>query len=221
MMCLPGADVPDFDTPAWGEPGGLLLREETEGSEVLLLRHLTSIEQTEWDYQAPITNRRGAVIYRYVPGAGRLEALSLDAWDNATGEVCDCVTDQGFISQPWRHDHKTRALLFKGKQVPLRGHLLQTTVSPGGDLVAVQSARGFGGVSVMPFMGGGGTHGPHYHQVFKSSDAKPVGKSAVLPFRSGSQRPCFSLDGRYVVDTNMYFNHLSIIDTGLPDGESP
>ncbi len=221
MMCFPGTDVPRFDTPAWAEPGHLLLRREAEGNDVLLLRHLTSDEELRWTRDLGIPNRPGAVIYRYVGGARRLEALGLDAWENATGEVCDCVTDQGIISHPWRRDNKTRALLFKGQELPLRGHLLRSTVSPKGDLVAVQSARGFRGVSPMPFMGGGGRHGPHYHQVFKRSDATPVGKSVVLPFRSGSQRPCFSLDGRYVVYSDTYFNHLSIIDRGLPNGESP
>jgi hypothetical protein len=205
-----------FRTPAWRELGQVLLRTEGDPPTALLLNHLTMSEVKEWLFrsgQTPASQRaRRAVVYRYTPGAKKLQATNVDAWDAAAGEV----SNGGSVGLPprqrFRFEVQEHLLRHDGVAVATAGTMVITvSESPSGKYVAALSADG--PLNKNQFTAAG----RHYHQVFRHSDGAPVGEPVALPMSSEADWPLphWSADDRYVVYVNKAFSKVCILATGI------
>jgi hypothetical protein len=182
-------EAPGFPTPAWRTPGALLLRTDPERPDGLLLAH-----------------SERPVVYRYLPGPGRLTTVDREVWERADGAAADCSAPSDPDPQRLRIDPR-RGLLLAGERP------VATARSPGGAWVAVASAAGPRSGALLPFLGGAGASGPHYHQVLRASDNVPVGPAVRIPLDSSRQvlSLCWSGDERHVVYHDYWFTQAVII----------
>ncbi len=201
-----GGDVPLFETPAWqgkdlAYGDQLMLRRVAPGAGALLLKHT-----------------RGTTVYRYDPTARTLTPVGDEEWRRALGAVAECGQQFAPPPQVLALDPKSDKLLAGGRVVPTAGRLaLKVIASPSGKWVAVLSADGSKGSSLMPFTGGGGASGQHYHQVVSLPGGTPANGTVRVPLRQRYDllTPCWSADEAFVVYHHITFNYLSIIDTNL------
>lgn len=210
-MTLADANVPLLETPAWRtgnplSPRQLLLRIETEDEETILLK---------------LSNNEA--IYRYNPNTQSLSLVPVERWQGATGPIEDCDTQ--FPPPYLELDIDTRSDRLVAGQDSKRTREVQTAgstvlslrASPSGTMAAVLSAEGRKRGSILPFLGGGGVSGQHFHQVFSLPDAVPIGKSVRIPLKSEREGIiiCWSPDERYVVYSDMLFYYLSIVPVDI------
>jgi len=215
------ARLKPFETPGWGQPGALLMRQADQGS--LLLRHLTTIEAIDFRYGHPVEDpARDAppVIYRFISTARKLDEFSLEAWDDPN-DVVDCAQQFGRMDRWLVHDMSARVLRFKGNLVRTRGKtVLFAALSPDGKYVAVLSTTGKPIEGPIPFFSGEIVLGPRYHEVFKCADGARAQRTQVLADALQAGLPCWSPDGQQVIYTDPDFHRLWIVPFLAPDAET-
>jgi hypothetical protein len=206
-----------FDTPEWGEAGGLELRSDPGGA-ALLLRHRSTAERLREDYRGPAADsapREPGVVYRYDAASARLERADPEAWSRAAGDVVDCNLAAASPTDPFVLDARERTLRWRDRPVRFSGRIaLAAVAAPDGTRVAVLSADGPSRGSVSPASGRAGAAGQHYHEVFRMQDAAAEGRARPLPLSSETVAlaPCWSSDGRYVIYADVLYNHLCVVD---------
>jgi hypothetical protein len=194
-----------LETPAWRSRGGILLRAEREAGEALLLKH----------------NGQN-VTYRYNPGAQRLFQVSEEVWQGARGPIGDCGSQLGSFPQELRLDGSGK-LLASGQEVAIAGEkFLALLRAPSGKKVALLSANDPAQGSIIPFLGGGGASGQHYHQILSMPDAVLAGRPVSIPLKSKERfiTICWSFDERYVIYADYLFYHLAIVAVDIPRHQS-
>ncbi|HNQ22651.1 MAG TPA: hypothetical protein PKK06_06115 [Phycisphaerae bacterium] len=212
-------DLQVYDTPDWEGASRLLLRSSAPDSTDLLLRTLTEAERRSPDAAGSAPTDR--VIYRYEPGADRLEPVGAAAWTAATGAICDSAT-QGAID-PLVFDYRTHTLTFQGRALTTGGaKVLTARTSPSGRYVAVLSAKRLrrNGLAPVSFSGVGDTVGwQYYHELFRRSDGTRVGRVVTLPkaMYMGGAIACWSCDERHVVYASD--GKLCIVPANVKKGE--
>ena len=201
------ADAPMFELPAWQgltlEYGDrLALRRESDGGGALLLRH-----------------SRQDVVYKYAPDKQTLTAVAGEEWQRALGAVAQCNEQLPKADLLITQEHK---LVSGGKEIPAAGQtVLSIAESPSGRWMAVLSASGKAGTSVIPFAAGGGASGRYYHQPLSLSDMSWIGKPVDVPTKNDNLIPCWSADEQFVVYHQTNFNYLSVVKTDLPSTSNP
>ncbi|HNQ22653.1 MAG TPA: hypothetical protein PKK06_06125 [Phycisphaerae bacterium] len=213
-------DLPVYDTPGWEDAYQLLLRGSSPDAADLLLRTVTPTEAAGADLAASVPPP-DSVIYRYQPGAERLEPVGAAAWTAATGVVCDCRAEAQTID-PFAFDLPSGTLKFQGRVLSTaKPTVVNAVASPSGRYVAVFSAKRkqHFSLSPVPFIGGGGwSYEEQYHEVFERSDGTRVGKPVALPPpEMWIPAPCWSYDERYVVYVSEA--KLCIVPTNLKQGD--
>ncbi|HNQ22652.1 MAG TPA: hypothetical protein PKK06_06120 [Phycisphaerae bacterium] len=216
-------DLPVYDTADWGGAGQFVLRSSAPGSTDLLLRAF-AVPEPVAAHRVTSAPSPDSVIYRYQPGAQRLETVRASAWTAATGEVCDCVAQEAQPIDPFGVDYQSDTLTFQGRAVTTAKPSLANVVpSPSGRYVAVVSGERTRrhSFSPVPFMGGGGCIEQHYHEVLKRSDGTRLGAAVALPLSSVNwgTMACWSCDERYVVYRDSAGIILCIVPTDVERGE--
>jgi hypothetical protein len=202
----PGADIALLNTPAW--QGGipqygeqLMLRREAEGQRALLLKH---------------SGRETA--YRYDPRTRNLTSVTEQEWSRAGGPIAECGKQFPPPRQVLRIDERSRKLMAGPREIFTAGStVLKMTVSPGDHFVAVLSAAGQMRPSLLPFLGGGGAAGPHFHQTVSLPDAVVIGKTLRIPVQRDNDvlGSCWSADEEMIVYYDILFAYLSVLEANL------
>lgn len=214
-------------TDAWQEHGRLLLRSTSPESADLLLKDLTLAEAIDRDYNQPAPAAQAALqptVYRYVSGARQLEALPREAWQQATGDICDCDFQPQIIPMGFQFDDVAHSLTLRDQAVATAGPwVFGVAASPSGRYLAVGSADGKLRDHRIGFFAGFDATGEPWHQVLRTKDATPVGASILLPYtiRKAMIRPCWSPDERFVVYPDGSAAKVCIVETGLASNERP
>ena len=205
-------------TPEWGVRGILLLRQSREQDGTFLLRLLTHDEHILFRYGNPLpASAVERVVYRFRPGADKLEIVGLTEWDAG-----------GPIAKQWRGDcdlgvdPHDEELIFGGIVVPTAGKLaISYAASPTDEWAAVLSVegpRGMGFIGIPLAMGGRGiAKGKRYHQLFRCSDATAIGKPLILPFTANGAdtlEAIWSPDGKYILYPEVFFRSIYIFPVG-------
>ena len=201
---MPSADAQLFQTSAWQTLGKLMLRSDINGTQSLLLKH-----------------SEREVIYRYDPGIQSLSQVTEGVWQGATGPITDCQSQ--FPPSPLELDiEKSGQLHVAGRKIATAGStVLSLLASPTSKKVAVLSAEGPKKEPIFPFLGGGGASGQRYHQIIHLPDATLLGDPVRLPAEFQKDdviNICWSPEEKYVVYTDIFFFHLSIVDVAA-DGD--
>ncbi|MCK4342099.1 MAG: hypothetical protein KAY37_10300 [Phycisphaerae bacterium] len=216
-----------YKTLAWEGCCRLLLRSPAEEPGVLLLRPLTTEESLAMDRGLTPATQPGqpatqlgqpVVVGRYAPPA-KLKKVGRAEWEAAGGPVCDCEMAGVDDPKPFTLGHRQRdRLQYNNQAVATAGvTVLRVTVSPSRRYVAVLSAAGRRRDSLIPFWGGSGASGQHYHEVYLRADGKRLGKPVPLPLPSGRGwlKHCWSPDECYVVYTDSQLLEFCIVHTEL------
>lgn len=169
-------DVECLYTEAWSRPAGggvlnsaaLLIRRAHQGSGVFLLTQDVRAEVLAFNPQGggivPLAPSVPYQVYRYDSHSRQLFMVPRETWDQASSEITDCRSQSNRPIKGVRRINDT--LRVDGTEVKTAGaFVLDSTVSPSGEKVAVLSAAGpkdFSGI--LPFLSGWGYWGPHYHQ---------------------------------------------------------
>jgi hypothetical protein len=188
---------------------------ESPGS--LLLTHLTS-EQAREDIRDLIAGNDGhGAVYRFDTQSETVQLVDDQVWDEATGISNGC-TGQQARNSPFVLERMggNRMLFFEGRQVAVAGGFAASIWDPReeGDVVAVISASGGGGI---PLISNLSSSGQHYHQLFSEIDGEPIGDPLRLPF-SGAPNPpwgCWSPDNGFVLyseSSDGRFRRICIVD---------
>ena len=190
-------------TPEWAAPGELSVRSDP-GGKGLLLRHSASPQIV------------------LATGSGTAEKVTSAAWERADTPVAACAEQSAPpLEQMWIEPHSQR-LLAGDEEVPLAAPIaVAVGLSPSGDRVAALSAQGPPRRSLLPFVGGGGGKGGHFHQLLRATDARPLTAAqpvAVAPV-TGPIGVCWSADERFVVYHDALFTHFSIVR--IPTSQAP
>lgn len=200
------AEVPLLQTPEWqgrepeyGEQ--VMLRRETPNGGALLLKH----------------SKRDTP-YRYEIRSRALVPIAEQEWQMATGPVAECGKQFAPAPQVVDIDRASNKLVSPEGSLPAAGRTpLRLTQAPNGKKVAVLSAEGNLGSSVVPFSGGSGASGQHYLQIMSLPKVATLGKPSRIPHKRDydSLIPCWSADEQFVVIYSSQFNYLSIVETQL------
>jgi hypothetical protein len=205
-LFIAGAEIPLLQTPEWqgrepeyGEQ--IMLRRETASAGALLLKH----SKRDTPYQYEIRSRT-------------LVPISEQDWQGATGPVAECGKQFAPAPQVLDIDRASNKLVSPEGSLPTTGRIpLRLTKSPSGKKVAVLSADGNLGSSVVPFSGGSGASGQHYLQIMSLPKVVALGQPSHIPHKRDydSLIPCWSADEQFVVIYSSLFNYLSIVETQL------
>lgn len=164
-------------------PGGISLRTDEPGR--LLLKH------------------NGAdSVYQYDAQTKQFGVATIDAWQNAAGQIEDCNLQIGPALHQLGIDEQRKLLNGTQKVSGIKGKVhLKYQFSPAGDKVAILSANGPAFRSILPALGSGGSAGTHYHQVFSFPSLTPIDAALPLPFisKDNAYSSCWSADAKYVV----------------------
>lgn len=194
-----------FELPEWRglklEYGDRFeLRRESDGAGALLMKH-----------------SRREVVYSYDAERNTVTAVTDEEWQRARGTVAQC--GRQFLKMEGMLVTHEQKLLAGGREIQAAGQtVLNAIESPSGRYVAVLSATGRAGTSVVPFSSGGVAAGQHYHQLLSLPDLTWTGKPARVPTRQDFETllPCWSADEQFVLYRQINFNYLSVIKTDLP-----
>lgn len=199
-----GSDVRLLKTPAW--QGGkseygeqILLRRETLEAGSLLLKH-----------------NKHEIVYRYDRSTRSLTPVSDETWQRARGSIAECGKQFAPSMQVLHIDTQSHKLIAGKREIATAGRtVLKLIASPGAQRVAVLSADGEPRPSALPFFGGSGASGQHYHQVLSLPEAVPIGKAARLPLQRDydSLVPCWSADEKMIVYYDTLFSYVSVVET--------
>ena len=199
-----------FELPEWRglkpEYGDRFeLRRESDGAGALLMKH-----------------SRREVVYSYDAERNTVTAVTDEEWQRARGTVAQC--GQQFLKTEAMRVTQEHKLLAGGREIQAAGQtVLDAVESPSGRWVAVLSATGRAGTSVLPFSAGGGAAGQHYHQLLSLPDLIWKGKPARVPTPQDFESliPCWSADEQFVLYRQINFNYLSVVKTDLPSTPNP
>ena len=212
----------EFDTPAWaGKEGLLVVKTQTEESNILLLRHRPLEEgvaelfgevNPEPDYDA------GEVMYRYDPSrsSDKLEVIDLRAWEEATGPLWWDIQQVRRVPSKMRVVLVTGTLNYKANEVPTEGseilHMARS-MWPGSEKVAILSGvrkradfateRRWGGIRIAKY----------YHQVYDMEKLALMGEPIRLPFMTdlGDVKGVWAGKDTYVVYTTSLHKRVFIV----------
>lgn len=206
------AEIPLLQTPEWqgrepeyGEQ--IMLRREAPSAGALLLKH----------------SKRDA-LYRYESRSPALVPIAEREWQRATGQVAECGKQFAPAPQVLDIDKASNKLVSPEGPLPTAGRTpLRLTKSPSGKQVAVLSAAGNLGSSVVPFSGGSGASGQHYLQIMSLPKVVALGQPSHIPHKRDydSLIPCWSADEQFVLIYSSLFNYLSIVETQLVPNSEP
>lgn len=208
------------------ERASIMLRSETESSDILLIRataqSMDGVDPRDGSPSSTTPNYRSTVFCRYKPGAADLEIIAEGDWNSATTKAIDC---DGYADErPFELNSHTDTLRYKGAVVKAAGQtVLHLTASPTGELVAVYSGEGKPGYSFSIWLGKGIVPGRRFHQFFSKIDGKPRGETIIIPDtpEKDAYGPCWSPDGRYVVYWGLDAQFVRIIPVNEKKDEKP
>jgi hypothetical protein len=219
-IALPGtggaSDVPCVRPTAWPEGSSSFLV-RVESSDSVLIAHQTSDQAVQDLRDLIIGNDDHGPVYRFDATAETFGLVDDQVWDDATGMVGSCsgqeARDSPFVLERMGGN---RFLVFEGRQVDVAGGFAASIWASRaeGNVVAVISASGGGGI---PLISGIRASGQHYHQLFSEVDGESIGEPLRLPF-SGARNPprgCWSPDNGFVLYSEASdgrFNRICIVD---------
>ena len=231
--CVPvgpggASDVPVLRPTAFSSEGiSLLVRSETDGSDVLLLTHQNNEQRDQDGADGVLGNGPHDPVYRLDPSTSDFDLVGDEVWDDADGMVTDCGPS---LTRPSPFS-SSRGLHFQDRPVPIRGQsLLFVKPAPFSPAVAVLTAEG---PKSIRYILTGGAAGQHYHQLFSEIDGEPLGKPVRVPLITAETyfRVCWTQDEQYVIysqqepDGSVY-DLLAVVDVAdemalLEDDQSP
>jgi len=212
----------EFDTPAWaGQEGLLVVKTQTEDSNILLLRHRPPEEGTaelfgeihpEPDYDA------GEVMYRYDPSLSpdKLEVIDLREWEQATGPLWWDIQQVRRVPGKMRAVQGMGKVRYEANEARTKGseilHMARS-MWPGSQKVAILSGvrkradweteRQWGGIRLAKY----------YHQVYDMERLAMVGQPIRLPFVTdlGDVKGVWAGRDTYVVYTTSLHKRVVIV----------
>ena len=215
LLCLvlgcssPPPELRVLETPGLkhGAITGLRFRSEDVGDGALLLTTRNEDTPTSLD----------DAVYAYDPARGILSLATVDAWNDATGEVGDwCAMVRGIASPPPRLRRRKRKLAADGRTLDTAGNVVLTFgPSPQQNYLAVLSAKDrWRFPPIFPSLGGGPgpPSGQHYHELFTIPELRRVGSAVPLAITADSAlQTCWSPDERFVIYSDLEVKKIVIV----------
>jgi hypothetical protein len=194
-------DNPIFETPEWKmnpkyEVGLRLRREAVQGGALL------------------IKLDENLIVRRYDPKAKMLSTVDPTGWEHAKGVIANCEEQFPPDNSTFWIDPQTGQLRDKKGVVRTSGAgILNLTLGPQGDKIAILSAEGGKPVSLIPFWGSSGAAGQYWLQVWSLSRHDFVGQAVKIPrlHAQDSLRACWSADEEVVIFFEVTFSYFSVV----------
>ena len=207
------SDIPCYEFRPGELTYGLYLRVADNTGDLLLTSDVP---------RSPDQNSVQPNVYAYDPKRDELRAVDAELWKVATGKICGehVIGCWGTLQADARISIVDGRLLHGDRVVETKGRtVLDLSLSPRGDVLAVITADGWKRPSIRglyPLGGswGGGYAGQHYVELFSLPSLDPRGAAIRIPLTSAEwlSHPRWSEDGSYLVLGDSLYLRICIIE---------
>lgn len=210
---LPAARVEPQDLGG-SHPRHLLVRYADDSRERMLLRFVDPLDSSalakgqSFELAPPFLKWEGAD--KPVTEVGKAE------WTTAQGGIINCGR-QHVSHEDIQVSQNSRHVTLKGKKLPVYGNtVVGLGVSPDRQKIAIVSALGRPGWSVMPFLAQSPAEGPYCHQVFSLANGQEVGKAITITESTAKHgvTSCWTEENRHVVYWDEYARTMWVVKVG-------